>query len=191
MLSDTKLSETPQWVALYTKPRAEKKVVETLSSHDYECYLPLRKELHDWSDRKKWIEVPLIKSYVFVKICKGESSKVLAFDNVVAMIAFNGVIAVIPDAEIQMMKDFIASEFQVQVEAMDKLRRGVKVRINSGGLEGREGMLVSDCVDGNFAVEITGISMAMIINVDRELLDVVSDEEQPKPVRKKKKYNLR
>ena len=31
----------------------------------------------------------------------------------------------------------------------------------------------------------------MIINVDRELLDVVSDEEQPKPVRKKKKYNLR
>lgn len=52
-------------------------------------------------------------------------------------------------------------------------------------------MLVSDCDEGNFAVEISGISMAMIIHVDKELLEVIPEQETPdKPVHRKK-YTIR
>ena len=62
------LTSEPQWVALYTNPRAEKKAESNLKETGFEVYLPLRKELHTWSDRKKWVEVPLLKSYIFAKI---------------------------------------------------------------------------------------------------------------------------
>ena len=62
------LTSEPQWVALYTNPRAEKKVDQNLREAGFESYLPLRRELHTWSDRKKWVETPLLKSYAFVRI---------------------------------------------------------------------------------------------------------------------------
>ena len=56
------------WYALYTKPRSEKKVLDRLLEQEIEAYLPLQKKLRQWKDRKKWVEVPLINSYIFVKI---------------------------------------------------------------------------------------------------------------------------
>ena len=58
----------PHWFAVYTKSRNEKKVYERLIDEGYEAYLPLQKRLKQWSDRKKWVEEPLLRSYVFVKI---------------------------------------------------------------------------------------------------------------------------
>lgn len=184
------LSSEPQWVALYTNPRAEKKAKQNLKDAGYEVYLPLRKELHSWSDRKKWVEVPLLKSYIFAKITARQVVPVMNVPNVSFIIKFKDTIATIPESEIQMMKDFIAAEINIQVQTTEKLKYGSRVRIHSGPLAGKVGMLVSDCEDGNFAVEISGISMAMIVYIDRELMEVISDEEQP-VVHRKKKYTIR
>jgi len=184
------LSSVPQWVALYTNPRAEKKTESNLINAGFEVYLPLRKELHSWSDRKKWVEVPLLKSYIFVKITAKQEIPVRNVPGVAAMVKFKNHIATIPESEIQMMKDFIAAEIDVQVFTTEKLKRGSRVRIHSGPLAGKIGMLVSDCEEGNFAVEITGISMAMVIYIDKDLMDVLPDDEIPVE-RKKRKYTIR
>ena len=185
------LGTEPQWIAIYTNPRAEKKVEKNLQDAGFEAYLPLRRELHTWSDRKKWVEVPLLKSYVFTRITSMQLSKVREVVGVSFVISFKGQVATIPDREIQMMKDFLAAELDVQVRTTEQLHRGARVRIHTGALAGKEGMLVSDNDGGNFAVEITGISMAMIIHVDKDLLEVIPDAEQPtKPVRRKK-YTIR
>lgn len=184
------LSSEPQWVALYTNPRMEKKAEQNLKEAGFEVYLPLRRELHSWSDRKKWVEVPLLKSYIFVKITDKQVSVVRNVPGIVFIISFKQKIVTIPEAEIQMMKDFLASEYNVQVQTAEKLKRGARVRINSGALAGREGMLVSDCEEGNFAVEITGISLAMVIYVDKDMMEVVEDEQSKKTTRTKK-YNIR
>lgn len=183
------LSNEPQWVALYTNPRAEKRVDKDLREAGFESYLPLRRELHSWSDRRKWVETPLLKSYVFVRITKTQDAMVRAINGVVTLVAFNGNIATIPDCQIQVMKDFLAAEIQVQVHALEQLKRGRMARITSGPLEGKKGLLISDCEDGNFAVEISGISMAMVVTVDADLLEDLPDEEQPES-EKIGKYNL-
>lgn len=185
------LSSVPQWVALYTNPRAEKKAEQNLREAGFEVYLPLRKELHSWSDRKKWVEVPLLKSYIFAKITKKQEIPVMNVGNVVALVKFNGHIATIPEEEIQMMKDFIAAEIDVQVQTVDSLKQGARVRIQNGPLAGKVGVLVSNCEEGNFAVEITGISMAMVVYVDKDLMEVIDDEDPMTKVRKKRKYTIR
>ena len=188
------LTSTPQWVAVYTNPRAEKRVAKNLEQEGYEAYLPIKRELHTWSDRKKWVETPLLKSYVFAKITMFQESLIRRVSGVSALVSFDGEVATIPEAEIQMMKDFLAADVAIQVRTVEQLRRGKWVKIVSGGLEGKVGMLVSDCEDGNFAVEITGISMAMVVHVDQEMMELAEDYEIPESdtnAKKQKKYTIR
>ncbi|MFW1373630.1 transcription termination/antitermination NusG family protein, partial [Vibrio parahaemolyticus] len=65
-----------RWHALYTKPRWEKKIDTVLLRKGVESWCPLQKVERQWSDRKKIIEDPLFKSYVFVKIDDTERTKV-------------------------------------------------------------------------------------------------------------------
>ena len=57
-----------QWIAVRSKPRAEKVAFEQLVKKSIETYLPLVKKRRKWSDRKKWVELPLFSSYLFAKI---------------------------------------------------------------------------------------------------------------------------
>lgn len=163
---------------------------QNLREAGFESYLPLRRELHTWSDRKKWVETPLLKSYAFVRITNLQLSLVRSIVGVSHVISFQGNVAIIPDREIQMMKDFLAAEIKVQVRNVEQLKRGERVRITSGSFAGKEGMLVSDSEDGNFAVEITGISMAMIVHIDVDLMEVIPEDEQSSK-RRHKKYTIR
>lgn len=56
------------WFVIYTKPRHEKKIVKQLSNINVGHFLPMVKCLRRWSDRKKYIDVPLFPSYIFVKL---------------------------------------------------------------------------------------------------------------------------
>ena len=62
------------WYVLYTNPKAEKKVAEQLTKIGVINYCPLIKKVHQWSDRKKKIEIPLFTSYVFVNIDEKNSA---------------------------------------------------------------------------------------------------------------------
>ena len=187
------LSSEPKWVAVYTNPRAEKKTEQILTDSGFEVYLPLRRELHTWSDRKKWVETPLLKSYLFAKITSRQEMTLREAVGVVTLIRFRGEVATIPESEIQMMKDFINAEYEIQVRSSEQLMVGKRVRIKSGSLAGKEGMLVSGCEDGNFAVEITGISMAMVIYVDSDILEIIDDDEEQQETENKpqKEYYFR
>ena len=57
-----------KWIAVYTKSRHEKVVIQELENKNIEAYCPIFKERRQWSDRKRWVEFPLFRSYVFAKI---------------------------------------------------------------------------------------------------------------------------
>ena len=60
------MTEEKYWYALYTKPRWEKKIDAALLKKGIEAWCPLQKIEKQWSDRKKIIEEPLFKSYIFI-----------------------------------------------------------------------------------------------------------------------------
>ena len=69
-------SQDKKWHAIYTKARCEKKVLDQLRLRKIEAYLPLRTEVHQWSDRKKKVDIPIISSYVFVRISPDERKNI-------------------------------------------------------------------------------------------------------------------
>lgn len=56
------------WYLLYSKPRHEKKVSQFLTELDINFLLPTVKKLHQWHDRKKYVDMALFPSYIFVRL---------------------------------------------------------------------------------------------------------------------------
>ena len=92
------------WHALYTKSRAEKKALTELQSREIEAFLPLHRKLRQWSDRKKWVEMPLIPGYLFVKVSRREYDAALHSNYIVAYVKFEGSAAIIPEKQIVYLK---------------------------------------------------------------------------------------
>ena len=83
------ITEVYKWYPVYTFPKAEKKAHQALLSKGIESYLPLRRQLKQWSDRKKWVEEPFIKSYLFVYIAEHEQTEVLMTKGIARFIYFS------------------------------------------------------------------------------------------------------
>lgn len=56
------------WYVIYTRPCHEKKVSNSLELKKLDYYLPTVKTLRTWHDRRKYIEVPLFPSYIFIHL---------------------------------------------------------------------------------------------------------------------------
>ena len=95
------------WYALYTEPRHEKKVAARLQQLGIEIYCPLIVQVRQWSDRKKKVEVPLLPSYVFVKVDSNERERVFQVSGVVRYLYWLGQPAIIKEAEIDMMQKWL------------------------------------------------------------------------------------
>ena len=55
-----------KWYAVYVKSRFEKKSASLLERDGVTVYLPLITTVKQWSDRRKKVDEPLFKSYLFV-----------------------------------------------------------------------------------------------------------------------------
>jgi len=154
------------WHAIYTRSRNEKVVAQLLYDQGIEVYLPLQRKLRQWSDRKKWVEVPYINSYVFVKTSEKEYYDILNTQGVVRYVTFNGKAAPIPEWQIQAMQKVISSDTPV-VFSSHRFRKGEKVKIENGALMGYDGEVIRD-TDGKkkVAIRIGNIGVSMVVELD-------------------------
>ena len=158
------------WYAIYTNPRAEKRVFQSLNDINVECYLPLQKRLRQWKDRKKWVEVPLISSYVFVKVSNKEYFNVLNIQGVSRYIFFEGKAAPIPEWQINIMK--LALDIDPEVEATaENLMLGDPVEIIAGPFMGIKGKLIEYKGKKKVVIEIDNIGQSLLINVPIKFLN--------------------
>ncbi len=132
------MTTTKKWYVIYTKARAEKKINFRLQAIGIETYLPLTKILRQWSDRKKWVEVPLFNSYIFVKISLKEYENVRRVDGVVNFIYHLRKPAVIRDEEIEAIEKFLANTEHKSIEFVPN----EKVEIGEGLLMGKKGKIL-------------------------------------------------
>ena len=159
-------NDTPyQWFALYTKSRAEKKVYEELRQKGLEVYLPMRKELRQWSDRRKWVEVPVIHSYIFVHIPMVDYRRVFEAKGIVSYVTREGKAVVIPDREIEAMQRAVNSNLTIDVEA-STIRKGQTITITSGPLKGVTGEVVDTNGAKKFYLSISHIGYTLVVTLD-------------------------
>lgn len=133
-----------------------------LAAKGLEAYLPLNKELRQWSDRKKWVELPLLPSYVFVQVTPEEESKVRLVDGVINYVYWLGKKAVIRDAEIEALKDFVSRHQNIQIERLE-YQPGEKIELESGPFKGREAT-VTGIKGKRLELELKELGMRLVVN---------------------------
>lgn len=153
------------WYAAYTHSRAEKKVAEELSEAGIEHYLPLVLTIRQWSDRKKKVRVPLIRSYVFVHITRKEHMSVLLTPGVVKILHFCGKPVPIPDWQIRNLKILLGTEVPISTELQD-FKKGKDVHITEGALKGLRGKILEVKGIHKLVISITALNYNLTIDID-------------------------
>ena len=134
-----------EWYAVHTRARHEKRVQQELDSlADVTTFLPLLKETHQWSDRKKQVDIPLFSCYVFIRVVYSPEVRhaVLRHRGVVDFVGTGGHALPIPDTEIDSIRQLLASGMPLAPHPY--LGEGQRVRIRGGALNNIEGVVITN-----------------------------------------------
>lgn len=132
------------WYVIYTKPRWEKKVAVLLENAGIENYCPLNSVLKQWSDRKKIVQEPLFKSYVFVRIEESERLKILNITGVVNFLFWDKKPGIVRNEEIEAIRQMLSNYDDVKVVAITPdVKIEDLVTINAGPFVGREADVIA------------------------------------------------
>ena len=151
------------WIAVYTKSRHEQVVVNELNKININSYCPMFKERRQWSDRKKWVNFPLFRSYVFANIELKDSIYILKTIGVNSIVKFQDKISIIPDQVIENIKNIIEGGFKV--EKADYFIKGDEVIVTSGPLKGLDGIVLDLKGDSKIIMKIEAIKQALSVEI--------------------------
>jgi transcription antitermination factor NusG len=129
-----------RWYAAYTCANHEIRVTQQLTQRSVEHFLPQYESIRRWKDRRTRLQLPLFPGYVFVRLNLRDRLRVLQIPSVVRLVGFNGHPTVLPDQDIDALRNSAAAN--LRTEPHPYLTMGRRVRIKSGPLEGVEGILV-------------------------------------------------
>jgi transcriptional antiterminator RfaH len=166
------IDQNYKWFPVYTRSRAEKKAYDELLRKGIKAYLPLKKTLKQWSDRKKIIEEPLIKSYLFVHISTKEHSEVLMTNGISRFLYFSGIIASMPDQQIDQLKLLLATDEELEVFDHE-IKPGQKVLIKAGPFKDMIAEMVSVHNKQRIILRLDNIGYSIEINTSMAFVEPI------------------
>ena len=165
-------SNDRKWFVLYVNVRHEKKVMQKLLEKGIEAYVPIIKQMRQWSDRKKLIEAPLFTGYVFVKLFPADMEKPKWVTGVINYLKFENKPAVVREEEIEGLKYFVNKGFNPEVEK-NVILPGQKVKINLSQFKDFTGIVESISENEYVIVSFDGIGKNLIIKAPVKALKVL------------------
>ncbi|MBN1996280.1 UpxY family transcription antiterminator [candidate division KSB1 bacterium] len=165
------LQKIPQWYAFVTRPRHEKKVKQYLDMAGIDNYLPLKKTLSQWKDRKKWVELPIFSCYIFSHIEYVRRYDVLKAPSVVRIVGFEAKPTPVKDDEISGIKNILESKHDLAV--VDGFLAGDRVRLRNGPLAGMEGLFVEYRNRKWFVIYITALSKSVLVDIESNYVEKI------------------
>ncbi|TGM08872.1 UpxY family transcription antiterminator [Leptospira barantonii] len=165
-------SEEYEWYALYTNPRAEKKLKRLFQERKIECFLPLISKKKKWSDRWKVIEEPMYPSYIFVKISFiKDKIRVLQLPGAHHFVFYVGKPYIIPDEDLSLVKSFLETyPDRIQVQIQEKLLPGKKVLIKEGPFTGFKAEIIQRKNEEQIIVKFPGMNLMTSVTLDVKTL---------------------
>lgn len=169
-----KAADSKRWYAIHTRSKHEKRVGAELLEKGIQTFVPIVRETHRWSDRKKVVEIPLFPCYAFVCVTleADVQSAALRQPGVLRWVGCQGRPTPIPEEEIVAIQTVLRSGAPVGPHTFVKF--GERVRIRGGSLDGIEGVLTGTEEDRKLivSVDIVGRSVAVSIqNYELEPVD--------------------
>lgn len=143
-----------RWYVAMVRMQHEKKVAEHLAKMGIESFIPVQQEVHQWSDRRKVVDVVLLPMMVFVHADPKERMAVLSLSTVSRFMVLRGesAPAVVPDEQMARFRFMLDYSEEAVCMSSSPLTRGERVRVIKGPLAGLVGEFVT--VEGKSKVAV-------------------------------------
>lgn len=161
-----------QWYIFYCTSRAEKKVTETLRNNGYDVFLPLMGSFRQWSDRKKWVEQPLIPGYVFVQVSVAAISDVIRIPGIVAPLRLAGHYGYLRPEELESVRRMTESGYTVEL-VQQTILPGETVLVEDGPLRGLRGTCIGEAGQKYLYVKIEALDYTMRARIPAAALRIL------------------
>jgi transcription antitermination factor NusG len=167
------------WCAIYTRHQHEKAIAQSLSTKGLEVFLPLYNTTRRWKDRTVHLSLPLFPCYLFLRGMQERKLEVVTTPGIVSILSINGETAVVPENEIESIRKAI--EWGNRVEPHPFLRRGDRVRVISGPLQGLEGILVRKKNLYRLVLSVEILKRSAAVEVDVSAVERVASGHHTSP----------
>lgn len=161
--------ESEHWYVVYTRFNTEKKLHALLEDAGYTTFLPLYSTLRQWSDRKKKVHLPLIRSVIFVKTERKKLNELYQFTYVQGILKEHGRPGTVRQQEINNLS-IIAQEWsgeKVKTNKNISLESGDPVKVSRGPFEGVYGELIEIKGKHRVVVKLQSMRVEFVIDVPK------------------------
>lgn len=165
-----------RWYALYVRSRFEKKTDYELQRRGIESFLPMTEEIRLWSDRKKKVQEPLFRGYVFVKTDLRNRINILQTDGVVHFVSIRNSPSPIPEEQINWLR--IITNHPDGVRREQYIAEGERVRIIHGPFAGVEGFVVHVKDSMRVVVSLHTIAQSVSVEVAQMFVERIGTPER-------------
>jgi transcription antitermination factor NusG len=172
----TLLSRPYLWHALYIRPRWEKRVDIDLREQGYEVYLPMTRVKRKWSDRMKWVDLPLFSGYVFVRVSRREYDQVLKHPAVLRYIAFGGKASVVPGSQIEAIRRALGQGIDFEVTSKI-FKPGQVVDVTAGPMTGCSGEIIRYAGSKSLLVRVGETGLNLLVKMPAAYLEAVGSTQ--------------
>lgn len=171
-------SESPKhWYAIRVRLFHELKLRDNLQKMGIECFVPTRREIRVWHDRRVIKDRVLSPQLIFVRTTEQERIEVLGLSSVLFCMCVPGksVPARIPDKQMEDFIFFVKNADANQVTFSEEpIKEGDKVRIIEGALTGLEGVVAYVKGKHYFAIKVDMLGCALM-EIENHMIEKITD----------------
>jgi transcription antitermination factor NusG len=174
-------ADPQQWFALRVKSHCERAVATIARNKGFEEFLPLYQSRRRWSDRFKWVELPLFPGYVLCRLNPEYRLPILTIPGVLHFVGLGRVPVPIDDTEVAAIRRAVQSG--LPVEPWSFLQVGHRVRVEFGPLAGLEGILVEMRKQRRIVVSLSLLKRSVAVEVEADWISSLEDGPRNPSVR--------
>ncbi|UOQ64829.1 UpxY family transcription antiterminator [Hymenobacter volaticus] len=160
-----------KWYVIVSRKLHYKKAASALEKLGLSFYLPLQRQLHYWSDRNKWVEVPIFNPYIFLFSDELERKNIFNSYNSFHFLSHNGKLVTVKEEEVEKVKLICKYSANIKVEQAP-IRKGDLVEIIGGPLSGMNGYTFQENGKHRFLVQIFSLGQFASVDIDTNWLKV-------------------
>ncbi len=155
------------WIVGYTLPQCERTLQVKLQRSGVECFLPMRQETRNWTDRQKTVDVPVFPNYIFIRTTMAKRFELLSNRELVKYVTFGDAPATVRDDEMALLQLVQHNKTDTAIVPQHhRLQPGTRVTINTGKFAGAKGVLIREDDHNKVVIELAAVRHLIKLHVD-------------------------
>ena len=165
------------WFAIQARTSREKITKLFLENRGFDCFLPLAKASHRWSDRVKQFELPLFPGYLFCRMNPQDRLPVLQAPGVIQIVGVGKMPLPVAEEEIEAIQ--LASASGLATMPWPYMQVGNVARIEGGPLRGLTGVIVKIKSGMKLVLSVSLLQRSVAVEIDRDWVSVLPPAKTP------------